>query len=188
MRIRLNLATKPLVTHRRFLAGAGLIATVAAIAFLALGWDVYSIHKSNAELRNRTQGNRQQMAALMQQRDELERYFNQPDKRTLHDRAAFLNSIIDARSFDWTRMFMDLERVIPAGVRLLSISPEQTKGHVEVKLIVASTGEEDKLKFLRALEGSKEFTSIQLISVHPPTQVGNGDQEIIELTTVYSKI
>ena len=187
MRIRLNLATKPLVTHRRFLAGSGLIILVAAIVFLALGWDVYSIRKANAELRVRTDENHKQMAILMQERDKLEKYFNQPDKKTLHDRAAFLNTIIDARSFDWTQMFMDIEHVMPGGVRLLSISPEQKKGHVEVKLAVASTSEEDKLKFLRALEGSREFSDVELINVHPPTQGGN-DQEVIELTVVYSRV
>src|SRR5207302_4128211 len=42
MKVRLNLATKPLESHRRFLAGASLTALVASVVFIALGWHVYS--------------------------------------------------------------------------------------------------------------------------------------------------
>ena len=79
MRIRLNLATKALETHRRFLAGAGLIAFVAGIIFLGLGWHVYSVRKVDAELRARAEKTRQEMAKLEAQRSELERYFSQKD-------------------------------------------------------------------------------------------------------------
>jgi sirohydrochlorin ferrochelatase len=55
MIVRLNLATKALETHRRFLAGAGLTAIFAGLAFLGLGWHVYSARKVDAELRARTE-------------------------------------------------------------------------------------------------------------------------------------
>jgi type IV pilus assembly protein PilN len=189
MRVRLNLATKALETHRRFLAGAGLIGIVAGLAFLGLGWHVYSVRKVDAELRARTEKTRQEMAKLEEQRRELERYFGQKDIANLHDRAAFINSIIDARSFNWTQMFMDLERILPGGVHVVSIEPKQAKGHVEVKLTVGATSDETWLNFLRALEGSKEFTEVQVQSEHAPSQSGNqsGDQKVVQLTTVYSR-
>ena len=109
MKIRLNLATKALETHRRFLAGAGLTAVVAGLLFLGLGWHVYSARKVDYALRARTEKMRQEMAKLEAQRKELERYFSQKDIANLHDRAAFINTILDARSFNWTLMFMDLE-------------------------------------------------------------------------------
>ena len=56
MKARLNLSTKPLQTHRSFLAGAGIIGAVAAVIFLILGWHVYSVRKANesqrAKMRN----------------------------------------------------------------------------------------------------------------------------------------
>ena len=98
MKVRLNLATKALETHRRFLAGAGLTAVVAGLLFLGLGWHVHSARKVNAELRARTGKMRQEMAKLEAQRKDLERYFGQKDIANLHDRAAFINTILDARS------------------------------------------------------------------------------------------
>ena len=100
MRIRLNLATKALETHRRFLAAAGLMAAVAGIIFIGLGWHVYSARKVDSELRARVDKTRQEMARLETQRSELERYFNQKDIAELNARAAFINGIIDASSFN----------------------------------------------------------------------------------------
>src|SRR6266480_1050485 len=90
MKVRLNLATKPLETHRRFLVGAGLTAVVAGLLFLALGWHVHTARKVDAELRARTGKMRQEMAKLEAQRRDLERYFSQKDITNLHDRARSL--------------------------------------------------------------------------------------------------
>jgi type IV pilus assembly protein PilN len=190
MKVRLNLATKALETHRRFLAGAGLTAFFAGIAFLWLGWHVYTVRKLDAELRTRTERTRQEMARLETQRRELEHYFSQKDIANLHDRAAFINTILDARSFNWTLMFMDLERILPSGVRVISIEPKQVGGRVEVKLTVGALNDEAELKFERALEESKEFTEVQFQNVHSANLTGNlsGDQKVVQLTAVYSRI
>jgi len=47
MRVRLNLATKPLETHRRFLVGAGFLGAVAGMAFLLLGGHVYQERRAD---------------------------------------------------------------------------------------------------------------------------------------------
>jgi type IV pilus assembly protein PilN len=189
MQVHLNLATKPLETHRRFLAGAGLTAFIAAVVFVALGWHVYSVRKADEELRTRTEKTRKEMTQLESKRKDLEVYFGQKEIASLHDRAAFLNGIIDARSFNWTQMFMDLERILPGGVRVISIEPKQAGGHVEVKLTVGATSDDAKLKFLHALEESKQFKGYELQHEGPPNQANNqsGDQKIIQLTTIYSR-
>jgi type IV pilus assembly protein PilN len=190
MKVRLNLATRRLETHRRFLAGAGLTAVFAGLAFLGLGWHVYSARKLDAELRARTETMRQEMARLEALRKDLERYFRRKDIAELHDRAAFINTILDARSFNWTLMFMDLERILPGGVRVISIEPKQVGGHVEVKLSVGAINDEAELKFLHALEQSKEFTDVQVQVFHSSgsSESQSGDQKVIQLTTVYSRI
>jgi type IV pilus assembly protein PilN len=184
MRVRLNLATKPLETHRKFIAGSTVVGVVAAIVFLILGWNVYLARKANAEMRAKTEKILDQVAQLGQQRAALERFFNLDENRNLHDRAAYINSLIDARSFNWTLMFMDLEKVLPAGVRVVSIEPKQDKGRIEVKFIIGATSDDAKLKFVKALEDSKTFTHIELNSEQHPT-VGTGDQIVVELTAEY---
>src|SRR5580700_11592390 len=154
MRLRLNLATKPLEAQRSFLVSSGLVAFFAAVVFLWLGWHVYTVRKVDEEFRTRTEKTRQEMAKLEVQRQELDRFFHQEENAKLHDRAAFINGILDARSFNWTQMFMDLEHVLPAGVRVISIEPKQEKGRIEVKLLIGATSDDAKLKLLKALEDS----------------------------------
>jgi len=184
MRVRLNLATKAQETHRRFMVVAGLVGVVAGIIFLAMGWHVYSIRNVDARLRAQSEATSRRIAELQAERADLERFFAQPENAKLHDRAAFLNSLIDGRSFNWTQMFMDLERILPGGVRVVSIEPKQAKGHVEVKLTVGASNDDAKLKFLRALEESHQFSEIQLDSEVPGK---TGNQRVVELTAVYSR-
>ncbi|HET9994605.1 MAG TPA: hypothetical protein VFQ18_04310 [Candidatus Acidoferrum sp.] len=189
MRVHLNLATKPLETHRRFLAASSLLAVVASIGLIWLGWHVYSVRKANEELRARSEEIRREMASLEAQRADLERFFHQEENSKLHDRAAFINSIIDARSFNWTQMFMDLERILPGGVRVISIEPKQVQGHVEVKLSIGAASDEAELKFLHALEESKVFSGVQVQNIRVPSAGGNqsSDQKLVLLTTIYSR-
>ena len=188
MKARLNLSTKPLQTHRTFLAGAGIIGAVAAIFFLALGWHVYSVRKANESQRAKIAQLRQEMAALELQRQDLERFFAQPENARLHERSAFLNTLIDEQSLNWTRMFMDLEKIMPAGVRLLSIEPKHDKGFVEVKITIGAMSDEAKLKFLHALEGSPAFTHVVLVGEKSAAPApGSMDRLEVELKAIYAR-
>jgi len=186
MKVRLNLATKPLETHRRFLAGSGALGAVALAVFLVLGWHVYLARKANAEMRAKTANILRQVERLQAQRGTLEKFFGLEENAKLHDRAAFINSLIDARSFNWTRMFMDLEDTLPAGVRVVSVEPKQDRGRVEVKLVIGATNNDAKLKFLQAFEDSRTFTDIQVVAVRAGSPTNNGDPILLELTAEYA--
>jgi type IV pilus assembly protein PilN len=190
MKVRLNVATNPLQTHRRFLAVSGLIGAVAGIVFLALGWHVYSARKSNEASRARAESVRQEMVGLMGQREELENFFKEEQNAKLNERSTFLNSLIDEQSLNWTQMFMDLEKILPTGVRLVSIEPAHEKGKVQVRLHVGAISDEAKLKFLRALESSPAFKEVREVDerVSDPQQGGGDlDRLQIQLTAVYAR-
>jgi type IV pilus assembly protein PilN len=188
MKVRLNLATNPLQTHRKFLALSGLIGALAGIVFLALAGHVYSVRKSNEALRVRADGVRQEMVGLMRQRDELENFFKEEQNARLDERSTFLNSLIDEQSLNWTQMFMDLEKILPTGVRLVTIEPAHEKGRVLVRLQVGAISDEAKLKFVRALESSPAFKEVREINetgVEPQAGGGDLDRVQISLTVVY---
>jgi|SRR5580692_342883 type IV pilus assembly protein PilN len=185
MKVRLNLATKPLETHRKFIAGSTAVGLVAAIVFLSLGWHVYLARKANAEMRAKSASIDRQVADLQRQRAALEHFFALDENARLHDRASFINSLIDARSFNWTMMFMDLEKVLPAGVRVISIEPKQEKGRIEVKFMIGATSDDAKLKLIQALEESKTFTHIELVAETHPTSGTSSDSIIVELKAEY---
>jgi type IV pilus assembly protein PilN len=185
MNVRLNLATKPLESHRRFLVGSGLLALLGGIVFLALGWHVYSSLKAQEALRRKEQENDQRAARLETRRKELDDFFARPENAKLKERAAFVNSIIDERSFDWTQMFMDLEKIMPVGVHVVSIQPQLQKGHMFVRISVAATSDDSKIKFLRAIENSAAFSNVELLNVH---SAQNSGEQALELNAIYARI
>ena len=190
MKVRLNLATNPLQTHRKFLAVSGLIGAIACIAVLALGWHVYSVRKSNQALRARTTEVRQEMVGLMRQRQALQTFFAEERNAQLNDRSTFLNSLIDEQSLNWTQMFMDFEKILPTGVRLMTIEPAHDKGHVLVKLQIGAISDEASLKFIRALESSPAFRNVKVVvqrNVEPPPGSTDTDRLQVQLTVEYAR-
>jgi type IV pilus assembly protein PilN len=182
MQVRLNIATKPLESHRRFLAGAGLFALLGGIIFFALGWHVYSTLRAQEALRLKEQENNRRAALLQSRRKDLDEFFARPENARLKERSSFVNGIIDERSFDWTQMFMDLEKIMPVGVHVVSIQPQLVKDHMFVRLTVAATTDESKIKFLHAMENSTAFSNVELLSVHGAQN--SGDQAL-ELNAIY---
>lgn len=187
MKIRLNLATKPLQSHRKFLAGSAVLGTAAALTFLGLGWHVYQARKANAEMRAKYESLQKEVSELQEQRAALDQFFSLPENHNLKDRAAFINSLLDARSFNWTLMFMDLERLVPGGVRVVSVEPKQEKGTIEVRFTIGAVNDEAKLKFLKALEESKSFSGVKLVAERKPAPGSNADQIVVELTAEYAR-
>jgi Tfp pilus assembly protein PilN len=186
MNVRLNLATKPLESQRRFYVSAGLVALLGSVLFLVLGWHVYSELRAQEDLRRKEQDNDRIAAQLYGRRKELDEYFARSENAKVKDRVAFLNSFIGESSFDWTRMFMDLEKTLPAGVHIVSIQPRLDKGRMSVHFTVGATSDEAKIKFLRAMEGSPAFTEVLLLNVHAPSQAaGVTDQSVLELNAIY---
>ena len=187
MIVPFNLATEPLETHRRFLVFSWAVGMLAGLLFVALGHHVYEVRKVDATYRIQREKSDREIERLSGQRRELDAFFSRRENAELHDRAAFVNSIIDARSFNWTRMFVDLEKVLPGGVRVMDIEPSQVNGQAAVKLTVGAVSEEAKMEFLRALEQSDVFSHLELTSVRAPVQEGTGDKVVLELTVIYSR-
>jgi Tfp pilus assembly protein PilN len=188
MNVRLNLATKPLESQRKFYVSAGLAAFLGGVLFLALGWHVYSELRAKEDLRRKEQDNARLAAQLQVRRKELDDFFARPENAKLKDRVAFLNGFIDQSNFDWTRMFMDLEKTLPVGVHVMSISPQIENGRMFVRLTVGALTDDAKLKFLRAMENSPAFTNVVLLSVREGGPGGpGGDRSVLELNAFYAR-
>ena len=188
MNVRLNIATKPLESQRRFYAGAGLVAVLGTVLFLVLGWHVYSEMRAKEDLRRKELDNDRVATQLQGRRRELDEFFARSENAKLKDRVAFLNTFIDESSFDWTRMFMDLEKTLPAGAHLISVQPKVEKGHMSVRFSVGASSDEAKIKFLRAMESSPAFSGVVLQNVTSPTQGANStDLAILELNAIYTR-
>ena len=55
----------------------------------------------------------EQIAARDQEKTKAEGILNLPENRSTRDRSQFLNELFRRKAFSWTRVFEDLERVMP---------------------------------------------------------------------------
>ena len=67
---------------------------------------------------------------------------HQPQNMAVLERSQFLNAVFARKSFSWTAVMMDLEKVLPTGVQVTSIEPSITKeGDVNIRLRVSGDRE-----------------------------------------------
>jgi type IV pilus assembly protein PilN len=188
MKVRLNLSTSPLESNRRFTVGATVIGTIAVVALLVLSYRTFSVWRSDKVLRARQDALELQIAKLQQQRQGLSDFFENPQTVRRRQRAAYLNSLIQQRAFPWIKIFMDLERILPEGVRVVSIEPKLAGDTVQLNVLVGALSDEGKLKFLKALENSPEFSNIELLSESRPARPDQADRVMLTLQAQYSVI
>ncbi|MBZ5695020.1 MAG: hypothetical protein LAN36_06640 [Acidobacteriia bacterium] len=186
MKLQLNLATAPQANNRPFLAGVAIGGTVGLVALVVLSHAAFRSWESNRELRADTARWEDQIRVDQHKQQELSAYFREQAAQQVLDRSNFLNSLIDARSFPWTKIFMDLEETLPPGVRVVSISPRLVDGRAEVALEIGATSDEGKIRFLEAIEKSKAFTGMVMKDERHPDQAGSADRIVLELTVWYS--
>jgi Tfp pilus assembly protein PilN len=186
MRIRLNVATRPLEGHRRFLVEAAAAGVLGLLALLVLSTGVYRTWRQNRGERAEIARYDSQLRQLRSERGQLAAFFQAPNTRTVMDRAAFLNSLIDQRSFPWTKIFTDLEKVLPAGVRVVSIAPEMKDGQVDVKLEIGAVSDKSKIAFLEALQSSNAFSEVRVNAERRANQTGGPDVVNLQLEALYS--
>ena|SRR6202521_1966801 len=173
MKIRLNLATSPLASDRRFIVGSATAGFVGMLAMILLAWHAFSMWQSNTALRRQETEISADMNRLRGTRGDLAVFFNKPETVQQRDLAAFFNSLIAQRAFPWTKIFMDLEKNLPSGARIVSVEPTLVADHIELRLTVEASNDEAKLDFLKDLEKSPAFSEIQLLSERRSDQPGD---------------
>jgi type IV pilus assembly protein PilN len=185
MRIDINLASQPYEDARQFwmrwgpaLGILGLLTLVLLVLDIT-GW--VGAHQDRVQMA--------QKQAMIADRDrtraEADRVLNQPENRTTRDQSRYLNELIERKAFSWTRVLENLEKVMPARVHLVSISPELDENNeLALKMTVAGDSWDRGVELQRRMEESRRFTQTAITAVrHVDSQTG--DTEQIEMASIY---
>jgi type IV pilus assembly protein PilN len=184
MRLDLNLATRPYEDAGVFWTRWGAAMAGLALLTLALvGWTVHSWLDAGRD--------RQAIAQLesqIQERDteraKAQAYLEMAANRSTRDQSQFLNALIQRKAFSWTRVFEDLERVMPSQLHVVSLRPEiNEQGQVVVELKVVGTTRAAVVELVQRMETSKHFQTSQLVDEHQAGE--NGSAVLGTVAAVY---
>lgn len=178
----LNLASRPFANHAP-VARTSVLLWIVAAALLVLNVSLYRGYFSGAgqeareELRVVDRQIRDLEADLVSLQRELDGY----DLEAQNEQVAFLNRKIAERTFGWSRLFEDLDTVLPADVRLERMAPRiQGREAVGLMLQGYARTEEDLLELIDALFAHPRFTNPS------PTRMTSRDgQQQFGLTVTY---
>lgn len=183
MKTHFNLASSPLENNRRFIAGAAALGIIAVVALLFLSVHAVRARRTNGAIRADISRLRDQIRASQREQERLRVALKDPKTVEVMNRAQFLNNLIEQRTFPWTRMFADLEQILPPGVRVVSISPQMDKGgRVKVVLVVSAVNDEQKMKFVRSIVSSRAFSNVRPAEESHPEKVSTGDRGLVLLS------
>ena len=175
MRLDINLATRPYEDAREFWLRWGLgVGLLGLLTLVLLGWAVQGWINAGRD--------RQTIARLQQQITERdkERARDQAELDTAANRSTriqsqFLNGLIQRKSFSWTRVFEDLERVMPPNLHVVSLRPElNDQNQMELDMKVAGDTRSAAVELVHRMEGSKHFQGAQLVEEGQGTEPGAG--------------
>ncbi|MCL2660798.1 MAG: fimbrial assembly protein [Acidobacteriaceae bacterium] len=162
MQVSVNLATKPFVELRPLYARLRLAIIVMALVAVALFFAMRVLdHK--AEVAQAAMNNlKAQTLKYQQEQKKNEARMQEPQNQAVLYRSQFLNDVFARKSFSWTAVMMELERVLPAGVMVTNIEPNVSKeGDVSIRMRIS--GDRDQgVQLLKNLELSERFLSPML--------------------------
>ncbi|MGH9732053.1 MAG: hypothetical protein ACRD4A_10150 [Candidatus Acidiferrales bacterium] len=191
MKTHFNLASSPLENNRRFIAGAATVGIIAVAALLFLSVHAVRARRTNGAVRTDISRLEDQIQASQREQERLRVKLKDPKIVEVMNRAEFLNNLIEQRTFPWTKMFADLEQILPPGVRVVSISPQMDKtGRVKVMLVVSAVNDEQKMKFVRSMVASPAFSNVRPTQESHPEKVstGNTGAVLLSLEAQYATI
>jgi type IV pilus assembly protein PilN len=174
MRLDINLATRPYEDAREFWIrwglGVGLLGvlTVVLLGLTVRGWTNAGRDRHNiAQLQD-------QIAERDHERATAQAFLDMSVNRSTRDQSQFLNGLIQRKAFSWTRVFEDLERVMPVNLHVVSLRPElNEQSQMQLDMKVAGDTRAAAVELVHRMEGSRHFQGAQLVSEGQSGETGS---------------
>lgn len=163
MRININLASNPYEAAREYTRRMGMLVAALAVIFVGLlGYILY--HRShNRGINQEIQQAQQEIASLNAEKAKALATLNQPQNRQIADQSQFLNNLFARKALSWTRVFTELERMMPPNIHVVSMKPEFNHDNQLVLHVVVVTSVRDKaVELVKSMEKSPHFHSPQV--------------------------
>jgi type IV pilus assembly protein PilN len=172
MRIPINLSSAPFRKDRPLFIASGACA-ILLIALLAIMISLILNERARAkDARVAVEKLTAQAQSAASEQAKLDGFLREPANAQVLAQSQLLNTLIQRKSISWTRIFADLESVMPYDVQLVSVRlPAITSSNeVMLDMVVGAKDPAAVIGFLKKLEESPLFGPIEGHSSLPPSQ------------------
>jgi type IV pilus assembly protein PilN len=165
MRTQINLATQPYEDAKQYVVRWGTLVAILFVATIGLIWfTVHSVRRSS-DINRQLSIIHNHIAALDHEREIAERMLAMPQNRGTVLKSQYLNSILARKAFSWTTVFSDMEKLMPPGLHVVSITPQlDDQNQLQVHIIVGGESRDRALELVRSLEKTPRFRDVTLRS------------------------
>jgi type IV pilus assembly protein PilN len=172
IRIPVNLASEPFRRARHIIVGTVALSIVLLFTLGVQVLVVRSERNQAADTRLLLDRLTRQMNTVNAEQQKLDITLNQPANAEVLEQSLFLNLLIQHKAISWTKLFADLEKVMPSDVRLVTVRLPQvdSQSHVWLDMTVAAKEPVSILELVKRLETSPQFSDYQLLSTLPASQ------------------
>jgi type IV pilus assembly protein PilN len=171
MRVPVNLAREPFRNDRPMLVGSAFLAVVLAATLAFLVSMSISERRQSEDTQAALARTNAQLAGIRAQQTRLDALMRLPGNEVVLDRSVLLNTLIKRKAISWTKIFSDLQTVLPENVRVLTIRPTvNAQDQLFLDMTVAADSPEPVIGFIAKLEGSDVFGSTAVSGIVPPSQ------------------
>jgi hypothetical protein len=172
IQVPINLASEPFRRDRPVLVAT---AALALLLLIFLGLEVKTIvseRREGAVIHVTINRLNTQLRGITNEQAKLNALLRRPENAEVMERSLFLNSLIDRKAISWTKLFADLEKVVPYNVRLVSVRlPEvDTDNRVLLDMVVGAKERPELLELVQHLEAAPQFGETNVQSSTPPSQ------------------
>ena len=172
MRVPINLSSEPFRRDRPIMVASGACAVLLAALLGVLIFLIVSERGEMKQTRASVERLRTQLASMSTEQAKLDATLRQPANAEVLQRSLLLNTLLERKSISWTGIFADLEGVMPQNVRLISVRLPQINSQNEIMLdmVVGAKEPAPVIDFLKRLEASPRFGTVEGHSSLPPSQ------------------
>ena len=133
---------------------------LGALVLVTVGLLGYILHQrgTTRDVDQQISQARQELASLDDEKAQAQAILNQPQNRDVADQSAFLNNLFARKALSWTRVFSQMEKMMPANIHVVSMKPEFNRDNQLVLRLVVVTPSRDKaVELVKRMEGSPHF-------------------------------
>jgi hypothetical protein len=180
-KFNLNLSTRPFKPYRA--VNLGLLILFFILLAVSV-WQVYTYQQNSAlaaSIRGNEQKAREESERLTKELTLLNAKMKSGNATEKMNQVQILNEILLRKSFSWTKVFANLEEVMPENVHLLSLRPFVDKeGKMGLNIIFRGKSFADGHEFVKTLETSPIFSNLALaVEEKTPSQTSIGEVEMV---------